>query len=1098
MADQLSSLQPFDTAFSGNPALAQAFQAALPLLEPHLTTESLKRWARAASGMMSPEPETQAALGELLSAATAVAPMLAPRSFLHWTSLGKRLLLESPAVAAAYFRASPSVLSQIGPTKIGSWVGQAQRLRRDGKTPGALAEEFLRGSSELFRTIPFSEVEKVVDLLALLNAKSPEVATRTFRAVLENFPALAKRERRRSLAIGASLATGDLHTVGLYADVGWGLLARLGDGHRAVLLDTVELLSEASFEHLSSFLQSADQASRSLDAAGLEFLLPLAARVALRSPIAAHELLSNGKDLLLRLSRPELELWFQRGEELLRSHEGAGVSYFRLQSRQSQEAIAAISSVVALGDVREVLRLYCQALMGKNVDILAADDVQQQVSGWVPAEEGNWLGPAIFAPSFMRELPSKETNFEAYKVLCTHQAGHLEFGTYDFAFEGEGAVFGPLRHTLAATSPQERDYFAAFDRLFDLFADRRLAQDLFTIAEDNRIDALLREEYRGIRGPYRRVQEHALNRRPPLLELSLREYFVEVLVRHSLQASSLWRAPKAFARHLTTSAGILRLIASPGTLTEDVAEATIRLYVLLRLVPNVALESVPPDQWIEVDLSEARYDPAEEDLEFLAQTFLGANQSEATPESGDQSSSAGERPYNSPPPVQHRADLRPEVMQTLMRLQRERAESSTEGWQRFEGNLEDWLETLTQQANFTDAWGTLSESEGLDPGMLLKSYLRSLREPDPWSRGLSPLLESIAERDTQVFHYDEWDYRVNAFRPDWCQLFQRTLKEGSQEFYEQTLHRHPALVYAIRKQFEMLRPEAVGRVKRLIDGEDFDLDAVVESVVDKRAGDGLKDKVYWRRNKTERSVAVALLLDMSLSTDEKVERHPALQEGSPDLRESQRSQNGNPNRRIIEVEKEGLVLFIEALEQIGDSYGIYGFSGSGRGDVQFFVVKDLKETLSSRVKGRVDKIVPLQGTRMGPAIRHATSKLVQAEARTKLLILLSDGRPQDRDYGTLPWELEAEQKGRYQPLGPIHDLLGPDGIMTDERDYAVHDTKAALNEARNKNIAPFCISIDKEGHDYLKAMCGDIGYAVVSDIASLPRRLPALYRSLTT
>src|SRR3990170_6172019 len=208
--------------------------------------------------MMSPEPETQAALGELLSAATAVAPLLAPRSFLHWTSLGKRLLLESPAVAAAYFRASPSVLSQIGPTKIGSWVGQAQRLRRDGKTPGTLAEEFLRGSSELFRTIPFSEVEKVVDLLALLNAKSPEVATRTFRAVLENFPALAKRERRRSLAIGASLATGDLHTVGLYADVGWGLLARLGDGHRAVLLDTVELLSEASFEHLSSFLQSAD------------------------------------------------------------------------------------------------------------------------------------------------------------------------------------------------------------------------------------------------------------------------------------------------------------------------------------------------------------------------------------------------------------------------------------------------------------------------------------------------------------------------------------------------------------------------------------------------------------------------------------------------------------------------------------------------------------------------------------------------------------------------------------------------------------------------------------------------------------------------
>jgi nitric oxide reductase activation protein len=158
-----------------------------------------------------------------------------------------------------------------------------------------------------------------------------------------------------------------------------------------------------------------------------------------------------------------------------------------------------------------------------------------------------------------------------------------------------------------------------------------------------------------------------------------------------------------------------------------------------------------------------------------------------------------------------------------------------------------------------------------------------------------------------------------------------------------------------------------------------------------------------------------------------------------------------------------------ALETIGDQYGIYGFSGYGRDNVEFFVIKDFDETLNQRIKNRLDKITPIRSTRMGPAIRHATHKLNLTDAKVKILVLLSDGRPQDHGYG--------------------RDRT--------EKEYAIHDTKQALNEAKRDGITPFALTVDRAGHDYLKTMCEDMGYEVVADIEALPSRLPSLYRRLT-
>ena len=181
-------------------------------------------------------------------------------------------------------------------------------------------------------------------------------------------------------------------------------------------------------------------------------------------------------------------------------------------------------------------------------------------------------------------------------------------------------------------------------------------------------------------------------------------------------------------------------------------------------------------------------------------------------------------------------------------------------------------------------------------------------------------------------------------------------------------------------------------------------------------------------------------------------------------------QRGKPlRRRTIDIEKQAAIVLCQALEKIGDSYALYAFSGSGRAEVEFHVVKDFHERLSQRIGRRIDRIQPAHATRMGAAIRHALRKLERVEANTRLLFLLSDGRPYDRDYG----RDDADQE------------------------YALQDTRQALLEAKRRKIRPLCLTIDRDGEDYLRQMCDDIPYEAVTKVEELPIRLVAAYPKLT-
>jgi nitric oxide reductase activation protein len=319
------------------------------------------------------------------------------------------------------------------------------------------------------------------------------------------------------------------------------------------------------------------------------------------------------------------------------------------------------------------------------------------------------------------------------------------------------------------------------------------------------------------------------------------------------------------------------------------------------------------------------------------------------------------------------------------------------------------------------------------------------------------LPEQMIEEGEVAYNYDEWDRELTDHRLGWCRVIEKRVKHGDSAFVEQTRERYKGVISSIRYQFQLMKPEDLVRVTNELDGEEFDLSAVIDYVIDRRAakvgGGHQSERLYTKRLRRRRDVTVSFLLDQSSSTARTIGRHPL----QPYTR---------PGRRIIEIEKEGLVLMSEALEAVGDTYSINGFTSEGRRNVKFYVVKDFDEKYSDEVKQRIGGIAFQNNTRLGAAIRHASARLAKQEARTRLLIVLSDGRPYDHDYG-------------------------------DAR-YAREDTREALRQAKNAGITPFCITIDRESESELRDLYGEIGYTIIDDVLSLPERMPGIYRRLTT
>jgi nitric oxide reductase NorD protein len=295
-----------------------------------------------------------------------------------------------------------------------------------------------------------------------------------------------------------------------------------------------------------------------------------------------------------------------------------------------------------------------------------------------------------------------------------------------------------------------------------------------------------------------------------------------------------------------------------------------------------------------------------------------------------------------------------------------------------------------------------------------------------------------AYHEEGAFLYNEWDVARQAHKKNWCVLREIDVKPADTAFYRSTMAKYAGFVRSLRRTFEILRGED-RLLRRQSHGDDIDIDALVEAWGDVHSGLEMSDRVFTRMHKEERNIAVMFMVDMS----------------------------GSTRGWINEAEREALILLAEALNTLGDRYAIYGFSGWTRKRCEAFRVKDFDEPWDEQVIGRVCGIEPKDYTRMGAPIRHLVQKLKQVEARTKLLVTLSDGKPDDYD---------LEYRGQ----------------------YGIEDTRQALFEARREGIHAYCITIDREGQGYLPHMYGAANYTVLDDVAKLPVKVSDIYRRITS
>lgn len=304
-------------------------------------------------------------------------------------------------------------------------------------------------------------------------------------------------------------------------------------------------------------------------------------------------------------------------------------------------------------------------------------------------------------------------------------------------------------------------------------------------------------------------------------------------------------------------------------------------------------------------------------------------------------------------------------------------------------------------------------------------------------------LPSSAEDDIPLglgIKLPEWNYKNQQFEQDRCLLQAMIPKDSVPQSLPLSLQK---TAKSIQAQFEQLRSVKYW-LKAQPQGEELDLNAWLDFHVESRVSSTAQKGLYQSYCGNNRDLSCLLLADLSMSTDAHLDDH----------------------MRVIDVVRDSMLLFGEALNTVGDNFAMYSFSSVKRSNVRFTMLKNFNEKYDDHVRGRIQAIRPGFYTRMGAAIRQATKVLVDQKSSQKLLLILTDGKPNDIDH----------YEGR----------------------FGIEDTHQAIAEAHKLGIKPFCITIDQEAQDYLPYIFSSDGYTVILKPTQLPKRLPQLYHQLTS
>ena len=974
-----------------SPKVARAATEALPELHSRVGLDDLDSWLDLAVGMAESSGASALKYAKESPLLLGLMPLRDDRR--RVLTMGLELAERDPGMTLEFLRVAPELVGTLSHEQLVKWVDHGLEL---SEVNYVLGGEFFRASPKITKVSGLEDLRSWTGLgLKLITVnqfgKPDYVATleffRTTPVLLEEIASVTRR--RLAVRIAGTLAEQDPQLAVEVLALSPSLLRQIPNDWQSRMLQYGLLVAERDATVAQAYLR------RCASMAGLIGTDDRAWKV--------------------------FEDWFKSGMEVLAySVEGAR-AYFALETTKALASLEEAQSGVPLRQVARSLALFAQALCGRAVRVESLPDeaVGPRSGGQTVRPRARAAvsqdGRTIFVPPVMRRETDREANRHAYVVMVAHEAGHLEFGTYDLDLTELGELveavsvrYGRSPQMAIPTPRTLADFFA-------LYPQPGVIRDLWTIFEDARVEARLRAEYPGLRADLDAATKAALSLRSLTHGMSVRELMLDALLLASSGLSNVtipeaireavadcWALGRSVLAELVTAADVIRIIDQVYVRMDELLSAAV-------LPSNETRQDAPEDGSTEQTVG------GPQASEILTDTYQpvdnwnyrGGMQPEFIGTAAQQADEASRNDQ----PVQQKSEVGRDEAGNPSRRSAERQAREVA---RTEQDLSD------QQAVPDRAADELVSTED--------------RRRPRWEPGAD---------EAASYQYDEWDGTIRDYRSRWCLVREQRQTSEDADFVEAVLSEHGAALRVLRRYFEGIRPPAFRQVRGQSHGDDVDLDAAVALRADLAAGTDPSDRLYIRRDRRDRSVAVAFLVDLSGSTGRQI---------------------ADDGRRVIDVEKTGLVLLCEALEAIGDQYALYGFSGRGRQDVEFVVLKDFEGESRSRVAGRIGAVQPMHQNRDGAAIRHAAAKLKATDARVQLLVLISDGRPLDDHYA---------------------------------EDYALEDTKMALREATAKGIVPFCITVDREAEGYLRRMYGDVRYVVIDDVKGLPERLPRVYHRLT-
>lgn len=921
-----------------------------------------------------------------------------------WLDLGVALAESSGATALKYFKDSPLILgvierpdSQAMALTVGSELAEQD---------ANVTLEFLKAAPQILTIIHPEQLKPWLDIGVELTRIDLVVGLEYIRQISSLAPVLPVSEVRGWSSFGMKLTVSNAFGKPDYLATIEFLRtspAILGDIEQMALRSTVislgTLLAEQAPEAGIAWLAESPRLLRALPSPEWqEKVLRYGSLLAEKDAEAALSYLRRGSEIVgLIGDGPQafsrFDDWFKAGMEVLAySAEGAR-AYFAMESQKALLSVERALSGVPLRQVARKVKLFIQGLCGSEVSITVLPELITRPTARATVSAD---GKTIALPALLRRFSTADQNERLYLIMAAHEAGHLQFGTYRLKLSSLTDLWESVRLRYGQPEKTMPDSLAG---LFRLYPYPRLVHDLWTILEDARVEYLLQMEYPGLRRDLAQLAAEAITPRDPAHGLTVKELIIDCLLRLSTGETES-TIPQAVKEEVSILWKLCQPILSPGATAESAVRLAHQVYVRMEelLAPRASMI------------------PVERPKEDSQEVGVGPTGSEQ-----------GTDQYRPVTNWVYRGEMNPDF---ITRNHVDERMASQGGGSKERSGGERHGHRGEREATVADVLGG---GRSLPPAV--EEVLVLDLEPQP--------AREVVDQIERAARYPEWDHMIQDYRMNWCRVVERGAEAGSDEFVSGILTSRQSVIRSLRRFFESLRPPAFRRIAGQTDGEDLDIDAVVRRAGERQAGVEGDDRIYIRREKKERDVAVAFLVDVSGSTGRQIES----------------------GRRVIDVEKEGLVMLCEALEAVGDQYALYAYSGQGRHSVDMLTIKHFDERLGVTTAQRLGGLGPRQQNRDGAAIRHAVAKLKARDVKTRIMILLSDGRPLDGDY---------------------------------KDEYALEDTKTALWEARREGIDPFCVTIDREADSYLRRMYGDVHYIVIDRIESLPMKLPWIYQQLAT